>query len=115
VTDSHSSGRPADSQDPYFFHSYAQLPDVAADMRAPDERQEAFHALLCQFLLLLTTHEGESPIGFLDKRMPWAASGRGRLAERIVDVATAARLKPCDVELLDDLSNVFAPRTQGAS
>lgn len=219
MTESHLSGRPADSQDLYFFHSYAQLPGVAAGLRAPDERQEAFHKLLCQFVLQLTTHDGETPIGFLDKRMPlggewekhlkealatcrvfmpvyspryfasrwcgiefdgflrrqaehhrserytvsaivpvlWTSPGRivlpevveafqwynldlgddyrsmgllglmeagkwgvyrrtvWRLAERIVDVATAAQLKSCDVSLFDGLSNVFAPRTQGDS
>ncbi|KUL46410.1 hypothetical protein ADL12_02255 [Streptomyces regalis] len=38
-----------------------------------------------------------------------------RIAERIVDVATAAQLKSCDVKLFDDLRNVFAPGTQGDS
>ncbi|RSN82473.1 hypothetical protein DMH26_36235 [Streptomyces sp. WAC 05379] len=218
MTETHLSGRPADSQDLYFFHSYAQVPG-AAGLRTPDERQEALHQLLCQFVLQLTTHDGESPIGFLDKRRPlggewekhlkaalatcrvfmpvyspryfasrwcgiefdgflrrqaehhrserytvsaivpvlWTSPGRivlpevveafqwynldlgddyrrmgllglmeagkwrvyrrtvWRLAERIVDVATAAQLKSCDVKLFDDLSNVFAPRTQGDS
>lgn len=219
MTESLLSGRPADSQDLYFFHSYAQLPGFAAGLRAPDERQEEFHRLLCQFVLQLTTHDGTTPVGFLDRRMPlggewekhlkealatcrvfmpvyspryfashwcgiefdafirrqadhhrserytvsaivpvlWTSPGRialpevvqpfqyhsldlgedyrsmgllglmeagkwrvyrrtvWRLAERIVDVATAARLKPCDVTLFDTLSNVFAPATQGGS
>ncbi|MFE6171795.1 TIR-like protein FxsC [Streptomyces sp. NPDC056464] len=219
MTESRLARHPTDSQDLYFFHSYAQLPGLAPGLRAPGERQEEFHNLLGQFVLQLTTHEGTTPIGFLDKRMPlggawekhlkealatcrvflpvyspryfashwcgiefdgfmrrqaehhrserytvsaivpvlWTSPGRillpevvqpfqyhsldlgddyrnmgllglreagkwrdyrrtvWRIAERIVDVAAASRLKSCDVKLFDDLRNVFAPGTQGGS
>ncbi|MFJ8532917.1 TIR-like protein FxsC [Streptomyces sp. NPDC093591] len=219
MTESHLSGRPADSQVPYFFHSYGQVHSRAAGLRTPDKRQDEFHELLGQFVLQLTTHDGTTPVGFLDKRMPlgvewekdlkealatcrvfvpvyspqyfnsrwcgmefdgfvrrqaehhrcepytvsaivpvlWTSpdrfvlpdvvqpfqyhgsdldedykrlglrglmeAGQWRkyrrtvwlIAERIVDVATLARLRPCDVNLFDDLRNVFAPCTQGDS
>ncbi|MFD7693280.1 TIR-like protein FxsC [Streptomyces sp. NPDC059805] len=219
MTDDHLADRPADSQVPFFFHSYGQTHSGAAGSRAPDNRQEQFHDLLSQFVLQLTTHDATTPVGFLDQHIPlggewekalkealatcrvfvpvyspqycvstwcgmefdgfvrrqtehrrsepytvsaivpvlWTSPGRfdlpevlqpfqydgpdldqdyqrmglrglmeagkwrvyrrtvWRIAERIVDVATAARLKPCDVNLFDDLRNVFAPCTQGDS
>ena len=51
----------------------------------------------------------------LDARPRFGIGPRELGPQRIVDVATAARLKSCDVKLFDDLSNVFAPRTQGDS
>ncbi|MFE0454506.1 TIR-like protein FxsC [Streptomyces sp. NPDC058914] len=216
MTDPHLSGRPADAQDPYFFHSYGHVPAHPGAPRGPDERQQSFHDLLSQFVMQLSTHPGTSPVGFLDRRMPlggewrkhlkealatcrvfmpvysqryatsrwcgmeWDAFARRqevhqrfapytvspivpvlwtpparvtlpdvvlpyqyhhqdlgddyrrmgllglmeagkwpsyrrtvwRIAERVVDVATTARWRPCDASLFDDLHNVFAPGDQ---
>lgn len=105
VTDEHLADRPADSQVPFFFHSYGQTHSGTAGSRAPDNRQEQFHDLQLMGLRGLM----EAGRWRVYRRAVW------RIAERIVDVATAARFKPCDVSLFDDLRNVFAPCTQGDS
>lgn len=66
MTDSGLSGRPADSLDPIFFHSYGCVP-VAGRASAPDERQQQFHSKLVDFVMRLTTYPGTTPVGFMDK------------------------------------------------